>query len=155
MEKYSSTIKKEMRIIFNRLNEKEKRLYAGSEANKLGYGGQSYIARILRCCRQTVSRGLVELKSNFNTSEKKIREIGGGRKAYYVTYPKIDFVFQECIEKNTAGNPMKENQKWTNLNLKDIVECLEKKGTPVSDFVVRKLLKKHGYVKRSNQKKSL
>lgn len=153
MIKYSNKIKKEMRTIFNGLNEKEKRFYAGSEANKLGYGGQSYIARILKCCRQTVYRGLIELKLNFNISKNKVRKSGGGRKAYYVQYPKINSVFQKCIDKNTAGNPMKENQKWTNLNLKDIVECLEKKGTHVSDFVVRKLLKKHGYVKRSNQKK--
>lgn len=153
MKYYKLEIEKEMRIFFESLNEKEKRIFLATEVKKIGHGAQTYLAKILKCCRKTIYNALQ--MSNYDIlNSDRIRKKGGGRKPYYLQYPKIDSVFKKCIDKNTAGNPMNENQKWTNLNLKDIVECLNDKGTHVSDFVIRKLLKKHGYVKRSNQKKS-
>jgi hypothetical protein len=43
---------------------------------------------------------------------------------------------------------MDETQKWTNLTRANISDLLAKKGFNVSRNIVRKLLKKNGYVKR-------
>lgn len=142
-----------MQSFYHSLNEKEKRFYAATEAKKIGHGGQVYISKILKCCRQTISTGLKELDKDLFV-ENRIRKEGAGRKPYYKTHSNIDDIFEECILNGTAGSPMKENIKWTNLSNEDIVNCMKSKGANISTFVVRKLLKKHDYVKRSNQKKT-
>lgn len=52
----------------------------------------------------------------------------------------------------TAGDPMRENVRWTNLTQKEIVERLAVAGMPVSVTVVKALLRNHPYVKRKAQK---
>jgi transposase-like protein len=57
------------------------------------------------------------------------------------------------LNEHTAGNPMDEKVKWTNLTCAEIGELLAEKGFKVSRNIVRKLLKKHSYVKRKALKK--
>ena len=59
---YSKDIEKQMQEVFDRLSEKDKRLYAGVEALKFPYGGISYIAQLFSCSRNTLLRGINELK---------------------------------------------------------------------------------------------
>ena len=51
-----------MRYTFSTLNERQRRLYAATEALKLGHGGIAYIAELFDCHRRTVERGLNELR---------------------------------------------------------------------------------------------
>ncbi len=51
-----------MRSTFSTFNERQRRLFATSEALKLGHGGIVYIARLLDCHRRTIERGLHELR---------------------------------------------------------------------------------------------
>ncbi|CAD5957191.1 Transposase [Planktothrix tepida] len=59
---YSSSIEEEMKKFYNSLSEKDKRRYAAIEAQKLGWGGISYIIKLLGCTRNTIVRGIKELK---------------------------------------------------------------------------------------------
>jgi Rhodopirellula transposase DDE domain len=52
----------------------------------------------------------------------------------------------------TAGDPMRDTVRWTNLSKKEISERLAAAGPPVSVTVVKALLRKHHYVKRKAQK---
>jgi len=54
-----------MQEVFNRLSEKDKRLYAGVEASKFPYGGISYIAQLFSCSRNTIRRWITEAKVTF------------------------------------------------------------------------------------------
>jgi hypothetical protein len=47
---------------FSTLNERQRRLFAASEALKLGHGGIAYIAQLLDCHRRTIERGRNELR---------------------------------------------------------------------------------------------
>jgi len=60
------------------LNERQRRLYAGLESLKLGYGGDVHIASLLGMDPHTVARGRQELISG-DLSRDRIREEGGGR----------------------------------------------------------------------------
>lgn len=145
----------EMRRFYGSLNEKDRRRYAGIEALKLGHGGRSYIASVLGCSRRTVSKGAREV-SGLSTGkvEARIRKPGGGRKSYRVKWADIDEKFLEVLRDHTAGDPMDEAVRWTNLGLGEIVTALRKDhGIRVSKWVVRKLLKKHNYRRRKAQKK--
>jgi hypothetical protein len=58
------------------------------------------------------------------------------------------------LKDHTAGDPMDEKVKWTDLTCADISSLLATKGFKVSRNIVRKLLRKNGYVKRKALKKS-
>ena len=60
------------------LNEKQKRLFAGFESLKLGYGGDKKIAIKTGLNVKTVSRGRQELLSK-DIDMDKIRKVGAGR----------------------------------------------------------------------------
>jgi hypothetical protein len=59
--KYPQPVEEAMRYTFSTLNERQRRLFAASEALKLGHGGIAYIAELLDCHRRTLERGLNEL----------------------------------------------------------------------------------------------
>ena len=66
-------------IFLSVLNEQERRLYAGVEAIKYGYGGDRFAASLLGMHPKTVARARKELLSG--TVEKaRVRRPGGGRK---------------------------------------------------------------------------
>jgi hypothetical protein len=145
---YPIEIEKQMQELFSRLSEKDKRLYAGVEALKFPYGGISYIAQLFACSRNTILRGIIELSGKETIPRTRNRKAGGGRKRVMEKRPDINDVFLSILIAHTAGDPMNEKVKWTNLTKADIAAELAKKGFKVSRTIVKKLLKKHDYVKR-------
>jgi hypothetical protein len=155
MQLYFRFIEEEIRKFYNRLNEKNQRLYAAVEAIKIGHGGISYIAKIVGCTRKTVARGIRELLASTvdDQPDNRIRRVGGGRHPYDVTYKDINEQFLDVLKNYTAGDPMNEKIKWTNLTPKEIAEKLEAQHRVcVSEIVIRQLLRKHDYRRRKAQK---
>lgn len=150
---YSSEIESQMLALYVRLPEKNRRLYASIEALKLPYGGITYIAKLFGCSRETIQRGLKELSEKDTLPLKRNRKKGGGRPKVIDIQPSINEVFLAIIKENTAGDPMDEEKKWTNLSCAEMGILLAEKGFKVSRNIVRKLLKKNGYVKRKALKK--
>jgi transposase len=153
IEPYSNEIEVQMQELYNRLPEKSRRLYAGVEALKLGYGGISYIAELFGCSRDTVSLGIKELAEEETLPQDRSRKDGGGRKPTLKKEPDLNEVFLEVVKEHTAGDPMDKTKKWTNLTRAEICSLLAEQGFKVSRNIVRKLLKKNGYVKRKALKK--
>ena len=58
---YPGKVVEAMQYTFSSLNEHQRRIYAATEAMKLGHGGIVYISDILGCCRKTIERGLAEI----------------------------------------------------------------------------------------------
>ncbi|MCO5381631.1 MAG: ISAzo13 family transposase [Methanosarcina barkeri] len=141
-----------MKAFYDSLNEKDRRRYAAIEAIKLGHGGQIYISSVLGCHFQTVMAGINEITNGTETPEDRIRKPGGGKKKIIDTVENIDEIFFDILKNHTAGSPMDEELKWTNLNLKEISKVFKSKGMNITPYVVKQLLKKHGFVKRKMQK---
>lgn len=152
---YTQETESRMQELYNRLPEKNRRLYAGVEASKLGRGGVSYIARLFHCSRNTILRGIKELGEGEVLDKDRNRKVGGGRSPVLEKQPAIDDVFLQLLKEHTAGDPMNAQVKWTNLTCAEIASLLAKQGFKVSRNIVRQLLKKHDYVKRKALKKSL
>lgn len=74
-------------LFFSLLNEKERRLYAGLEAAKLGHGGDRKIAELLGLECHTVAKGRRELFGN-KVERGRTRRAGGGRKKTEKKSPK-------------------------------------------------------------------
>ena len=80
LQSYPTTIEEQMRRYYQSLSEKDRRRYVGIEALKLGYGGISYIHRVLGCNRETIQLGIADLSDPVAMKETRQRERGGGRK---------------------------------------------------------------------------
>jgi len=145
IQPYSVHIEAQMHIFYNSLSEKDRRRYAAIEATKLGYGGASYIRRILQCDDRTITRGQQELQTDLSKEDQRIRKVGGGRSLLLPTLDGIDESFLEIVKNNTAGSPMDETIKWTNLSRPAITERLKEQGFSVSVTIVDQLLEKHNF----------
>lgn len=153
MERYSSEIELQIKTLYRSLNERERRLFAGLEAKRLGRGGKSYIRGVLGCDFKTINKGAAELCSSIAVEGVFCRQSGGGRKLK-IQDSEINEVFLAVISVHTAGSPTDELVKWTYLNQAEIAILMCEQGVVVSRFVVKQLLGKFGFVKRKSQKKT-
>jgi Rhodopirellula transposase DDE domain len=145
---YAPEIETQMRNFYNSLSEKDRRRYAAIEATKLGYGGATYIRQVFQCDDRTITRGQQELKSELSNQEPRIRQPGAGRKYVLATTEGLDDAFLNVLQNHTAGSPMDETIKWTNLSRPAIAEKLNEQGFKVSVTVVDQLLEKHDFRRR-------
>lgn len=76
VSEYEPEDERYMRVLYESLNERDRRRYAAVEARKLGHGGQSYIKRILGCDFKTLRRGLAELDHPPDLPPGRIRKKG-------------------------------------------------------------------------------
>lgn len=155
MPTYSFAIEDQMRSFYQSLSEKDRRRYAAIEAAKLGRGGISYIARVLQCDRHTIRQGLEELDDSEALDQSRIRRPGGGRKPREEIIPELERAFLQVLQDHTAGSPMNQAIKWTNLPHQQIKDHLAyDHGIEISVTVVKRLLKAHGFVRRKAQKRT-
>jgi hypothetical protein len=107
------------------------------------------MSRLFGCHYETLQLGMSELQNEAVLNDERIRQRGGGRKSAFETIGGLDAAFMGVIEQHTAGSPMNEAVKWTNLTRRQIAELLsEHEGISVSMTVVDQLLKKHQFHKR-------
>ncbi|MCP4552924.1 MAG: ISAzo13 family transposase, partial [Bacteroidetes bacterium] len=150
---YSEDIEQYIKNTYNQLSEKDRRQYAAVEVLKLPRGGISYLARLLDCSRNTIAQGISDLKKPEGLEKGRVRKKGAGRKSAIDNIVNINTVFLKVIENYIAGDPMNGDIRWTNLSHKKIAERMQTEGIVISVTVVKKLLKKHGFVKRKALKK--
>ena len=137
-----------MQRYYESLSEKDRRRYGAIEAVKLGYGGLAYISRLFGCHYETLQLGLNELQDETILKDERMRQRGGGRKSAFEVIEGLEDAFLRVIEQYTAGSPMTETVKWTNLTRQQIAQLLEGEGIAVSVTVVDQLLEKHNFRKR-------
>ena len=66
--------------------------------------------------------------------------------------PELQENFREVLKRYTAGDPMREEVKWTNLPKSEIAQRLAEMGTPVSVNVVGQLLRDANFGRRKLRK---
>ena len=62
------------------LDEQSRRRFVALEAQSLGRGGVSLMARITGLARRTIYRGLDDIRNNRSAEPGRVRKKGGGRK---------------------------------------------------------------------------
>jgi hypothetical protein len=76
------------------LSEKDLRRFAAIEARQRGYGGITYVAKVLGCSEKTIERGIAELKlisesdEGLDPASGRVRREGAGRKKKLNRNPK-------------------------------------------------------------------
>jgi len=83
IERYLPKIEMLMQLHYSCLSEKDRRHYAALESLKLGWGGMTYISKVLGVDRSTIIQGRKELTSDSGVlyiPKESQRRAGGGRK---------------------------------------------------------------------------
>lgn len=71
---------RQMNLFLSRLDEAQRRWYAGLEASRIGHGGDRLLAQITGLDEQTIRRGRTELTASLAaTPRDRVRRAGGGR----------------------------------------------------------------------------
>jgi hypothetical protein len=83
----STELKAAMVLFASLLDEKQRRLYAGLESLKIGYGGDRRLAEFMGMDPHTVAKGRRELLDQ-DVEVDRIRKAGGGRKPVEKKRPK-------------------------------------------------------------------
>lgn len=143
-------IKERYENLKNHLDEKQIRLWAGSEAQTIGSGGLKIVRESTGLSYETIRRGLDEVTGKLPIS-KSIRQKGGGRKKAEDKDGALEEDIQKIVEPNTRGDP--ENPLlWTSKSTVKIAEELNQNGHRASDRLVARMLKKMDYSLQSNKK---
>jgi len=136
------------------LNERLRRLLAAVEAEAVGYGGVSMVARATGVSRRAITAGLAEIKAGVNLGEKtpgRIRVPGGGRKKAKVLDATLESDLDKLIAPATRGDPQSA-LRWTCLSLRQLAAQLGARGHHVSHTLVGELLADMGYSLQANAK---
>jgi hypothetical protein len=146
-------IRKKYERLSGVLDERSRRVWAAAEAEALGYGGQSIVAKATGLSRMTFYSQKLE-SSNENNSvppQTRIRKKGGGRKKLTQREPKLLSALEALVEPTTRGDP--ENPlRWTCLSTRQLTAALEKQGYRIGRQTVAYLLDELGYSLQGNQK---
>jgi hypothetical protein len=133
------------------LNEQSRRRFVALEAQALGRGGVSLMARISRLARSTIYHGLSDIRDNVSAPPGRVRREGGGRKKKSSEDRTLVVDLKNLVEPATRGDPM-QPLLWTTRSLRNLVNELAKKGHAVCPTVVGDLLRGMGYSLQANRK---
>jgi transposase len=143
------TTQQQYEILRKELNEQQWRVFLGTEALKIGYGGISQVAALSGADWKTVQRGVKELKGNLPRVQGRIRQVGGGRKKVLEIDPTLCRDLEELLE--PKGDPM-SLVKWTTHSLTHLVNALGKQGHTIKKSALAEVLHELGYSLKANKK---
>ena len=101
------------------LDEKQRRLYAGTLVDAYGYGGLEVVHEITGMSENTIRVGKNEVKNGAALEKGRVRKIGGGPKSTIEKQPDIQKLIGKIIDGSTYGTPGKV-LSWTTESLRKI-----------------------------------
>jgi hypothetical protein len=149
----SASIAKKYESIKPYLNEKARRIWAATEAQAIGRGGVSEVARATGLSRTTIHKAIAELNQQASeaTDGTIIRQPGGGRKALSDTDPGLVKDLQNLVAASTRGDP-ESPLLWTSKSTTKLAEELQRMGHSVSQPSIWRLLNALDYSLQVNRK---
>ena len=133
------------------LDERTLRLFVAAEADAIGYGGVSRLARITGLARSTIVRGQEEITRPPAMSEGRVRRPGAGRKRTREVDPTLVRDLESLVEPLSRGDPMSP-LRWTTKSIRTLAAALRKKGHSVSHRLVWATLRELNYSLQANRK---
>jgi hypothetical protein len=149
-----SRIRRKYRVVAPELDERRRRQWAAAEAQEVGYGGVSLVARATGLARSTIHAGLRDLRVSRPQRAKaadRVRGAGGGRQRRTTSDPTLLTALLALIEPTTRGDP-ESPLRWTCKSTAQLADALTRHRHPVSPRTVATLLKAAGYSLQANRK---
>jgi hypothetical protein len=125
LEEKTKALNLRLKKLLSVLNEKQRRMLAAVEAKSYGRGGVQRVSEISGMSRQTIYKGLDEIKRKDKSD--RIRSPGGGRKKVYLENKLLLKSLDGFIEPVTRGHP-ESSLRWTCRSVRNLEEDLVKLG---------------------------
>jgi hypothetical protein len=139
------------RALAGELNERQRRLWAASEARAAGRGGIAATARATGISVPTIRKGIAELESGERLDAGRVRRPGGGRRALTDTDPTLLEDLERLVSASSRGDP-ESLLLWTSRSVRHLGAQLRAQGHSVHFTTVAKLLGLLGYSLQANVK---
>lgn len=136
------------------LDERLRRLFAASEAKAIGHGGIALVWKATGVARGSIQQGLKELverPEGMESSSRRIRRVGAGRKTTVTDDAALLAALESLVEPVTRGDP-ESPLRWTCKSLRQLATELGEQGHSVSHTSIGGLLKQLGYSLQGNRK---
>ena len=136
-------IRERWNTLSHHLDERQRRLFAATEAKALGPGGAEVVHFATGMTIRIIRDGIRELDSPA-PPDGRIRRSGGGRLPLTETDPTLWPDLDRLVEPSTRGDPTSP-LRWTCKSLRTLTSELQAMGHSVSPATVRTLLVANGY----------
>ena len=134
------------------LDERTRRLVAAAEAEAMGFGGVTAVARASGLSRGTVIRGMAELKTTPRPGRgQRIRRKGAGRKRTVDQDVTLKRDLESLVEPMTRGDP-ESPLRWTCKSVRQLAAQLKRRGHKTSHRMVAEILHGMDYSLQANRK---
>ena len=126
-------------------NERHVRLWAGAEADAIGYGGVAAVARATGLAISTVRLGRDEVRAGVPRDRLvRVRRAGAGRPTLETLHPELPQILESLVDPLTRGDP-ESPLRWTLKSTRVLAKELLARGYRVSAQKVSEMLHALGY----------
>jgi hypothetical protein len=125
------------------LDERQRRVLAGSAARALGRGGIVAVAEATSMSRSTLQKAVAEVDAGIEPSDR-LRSPGAGRPRVIDAQPGLLEALDELVEPESRGDP-ECRLRWTSKSTRKLSEELLAKGYRASHVTVADLLHQMDY----------
>jgi len=136
-------LKQKFSALMPALNERSRRLVAAAEAQSLGWGGITCVAKTSGVSASTISRGMKELQTpdpaEGGLDPSRIRRPEGGRRRLAEKDRRLRADLESLVEPATRGDP-DSPLRWTGKSLRVLADQLQALGHGISYPTVATLL---------------
>jgi hypothetical protein len=134
------------------LDERQRRLWAASEARSHGRGGVTAVCRVTGMAQTTVRRGLRDLDAGEEWEPGRVRRSGAGRPSVTESDPDVKKALDGLLEPVTIGDPERVSVRWTSKSAARLASDLRERGHEIVDRSVLRLLHGMGFSMQGNRK---
>jgi hypothetical protein len=138
--------------ISKQLDERGRRLWAATESQSLGYGGDALVSAATGIARETIRKGRAELQAGVEVPGR-IRRAGAGRPSAQRSQPGLSEALEALVDPVTRGDPMSP-LRWTCKSIAKLTAELVRQGWRVSEATVGRMLHGLGYSLQALRKNS-
>ena len=124
-----------------------RRLWAGTEAEAMGWGGIAAVARATGLVISTVTKGRNEIRAGARPTKDlvKVRRKGGGRPSHEVVHPDLWPKLEKLVDPATRGDP-ESPLRWCSKSTHALsAEMFTRYGLRVGHQTIARLLHKNKY----------
>jgi hypothetical protein len=133
------------------LDERERRLFAASEARAAKRGGVAAVSRATGIARRIIGRGLRDLRAGAAQLGDRVRRVGGGGKPAIETQPGLLEALNELVQSAIRGDP-EAAPLWVSKSQRHLSGALAGQGFTAGQKLVGRLLDRLGFSLQANAK---
>jgi hypothetical protein len=144
-------IGEKFRLLAGELNERQRRLWAASEARAAGRGGIAATSRATGMSVPTIRKGIGELATGERLAPGRVRRPGGGRKPLTEIDPTLLKDLERLVDVDSRGDP-ESVLRWTSKSVRHLADGLRELGHEAHFTKVAQLMRGLGYSLQANVK---